>query len=74
MNKDYDKVNVEVVGTNGYYKNVTINNGSWMYDIINRSDNMVFMSKVTHNNGSETYVKKINNENYSSIRDRFILK
>lgn len=74
LNKDYDKVNVEVVGTNGYYKNVTINNGSWMYDIINRSDNMVFMSKVTHNNGSETYVKKINNENYSSIRDRFILK
>lgn len=74
LNMDYDSAEIDIVGNNGYYRNSKINKGCWMYDIIERTEDMVFMSKVTHQNGSDTYIKKINNKNFDSIRDRFILK
>jgi hypothetical protein len=74
LNKDYDTAEIEIVGTNGYYKQTTINRGCWEYNIIDRTDNMVFISKVTHKDGTNTYIKKINNENFDSINNRFILK
>ena len=74
LNLDYDSVEVEIVGNNNYYKHVTINRHCWQYDIIDRTENMVFMSKVTHKDGTETYITKINNENFDSINNRFILK
>ena len=74
LNKDYDTAEIEIVGTNGYYRQTTINRGCWTYNIIDRTDNMVFISKVTHKDGTNTYIKKINNENFNSINDRFILK
>jgi len=35
---------------------------------------MIFMSKVTHKDGSNVYLKKVNNDNFELIKDRFILK
>lgn len=74
LNMDYETVEVEIVGNNGYYKHTTVNKGCWQYDIIDRTNDMVFISKVTHRDGSNTYVKKINEKNFDSIKDRFILK
>ena len=71
---DYEYVEIDCVGNNGYYKNVTLNKGSWFYEIVDRIDNMVFMSKITYENNTDVYIKKINNENYNLITDRFIQK
>jgi hypothetical protein len=72
LNMDYDCVEVDCVGNNGYYKNVILNKGSWFYEIVDRIDDMVFMSKITHENNTNVYIKKINNDNYHLITDRFI--
>jgi hypothetical protein len=74
LNIDYEYVEIDCVGNNGYYKNVTLNKGSWFYEIVDRIDNMVFMSKITYENNTDVYIKKINNENYNLITDRFIQK
>lgn len=74
LNKDYDTAEIEVTGTNGYHRCIEINRDCWEYNIIDRTDNMIFVSKVTHKDGTNTYTKKINNENFDSINDRFILK
>jgi hypothetical protein len=74
LNVDYDMVEVDVVSNTGYYKHVKLDRGSWSYEIIDRTDNMIFMSKVTHKDGSNVYLKKINDDNFELIKDRFILK
>jgi hypothetical protein len=74
LNMDYDYVEIDCVGNNGYYKHVILNKGSWFYEIVDRIDNMVFMSKITYENNTDVYIKKINNENYNLITDRFIQK
>lgn len=73
-NSDYDTCEVEVVGNKNYYNKIILNKNCWTYQIIDRQDNMVFMSKVTHSNGVNVYVKKVNNENYDKLTNRFIKK
>jgi hypothetical protein len=74
LNADYDIAEVDVVSNTGYYKHVELSRGFWCYEIIDRTDNMIFMSKVTHKDGSNVYLKKINDDNFELIKDRFILK
>lgn len=74
LNADYETADVEIVGNCGYYRKKQLNRNCWSYDIIPRIEDMVFMSKVTHKDGVDVYVKKVDNENFDKLTNRFILK
>ena len=72
LNMDYDLAEIEVVGDCGYHRHHILVRNAWSYDIIPRKDNMTFMSKVTHDNLVDVYVKKITNDNFDKLNTRFI--
>lgn len=73
-NADYELANIEIVGDCGYYRNHVLVKNTWVYDIIHRKDKMVFMSKITHENGVDVYTKIVDNDNFDKLTNRFILK
>ena len=74
LNKDYDSAEIDVSSNSGYHKNITLSRDCWEYQIIDRTEDMIFTSEVKHKDGTEVYLKKINEENFDLITDRFILK
>jgi len=74
LNMDYDSVDVEIVSNKGYYKKVTLSPKAWCYDIIDRQEDMVFMSKMMYDNKEHTITTYVNNDTYDKLNCRFIAK
>ena len=74
LNMDYDLVEVETISNKNYYKKIVLKRNCWSYDIINRQDDMVFMSKISYTNGTHNVVTHVNNETYDKLNCRFVLK
>lgn len=72
LNLDYPIAEVEVVGDCGYHRHIILNYGSWSYDIVERKNNMTFMSKVTHGELVDVYINKITNDSFDKLNTRFI--
>jgi hypothetical protein len=67
-------VEVETISNKNYYKKIVLKRNCWSYDIINRQDDMVFMSKISYTNGTHNVVTHVNNETYDKLNCRFVLK
>jgi hypothetical protein len=74
LNMDYDFVEIETISNKDYYKKIKLNKGAWLWDIIERQDNMVFMTKMVCDGVEETWVEYVNDNTYDKLNCRMVLK
>lgn len=72
LNMDYDSVDVEVISNKGYHRKIILKRGMWYYDIVERDDEMVFMSHMKYNEKNHTVVTYVNNDTFDKLNCRFI--
>lgn len=74
LNLDYESVEIETICNQGYHKKIKLFTNQWAFDILDRKENMVFMSKLTYGDKSETYVTYVNDETFPNLNCKFILQ
>lgn len=74
VNQNYESVEVETVSNKDYYKKIILPLNHWLFDIVDRHPNMVFMTKMTYDGVSKTDVTLVTEESYPKLPCRLILK
>lgn len=74
VNQNYESVEIETISNKDYYKKITLGLNHWLFDIIDRHPNMIFMSKMTYDDISKTSTTLVNDDTYPKLSCRLILK
>jgi hypothetical protein len=74
LNMDYDVAEIETISNKDYHKKITLTKGAWCWDILERRDEMVFMTNMICDGVESNWVEYLTEETYDKLNCRMVLK